>query len=202
MTQATYFYSIIGLDTNTAFGLGLGTIGMVWVGIVISFWATSRFGRRPLYLSGVVFQSLCMFLIGIIACTSKSSGGYWGQVVLLMFVFFSYGITVGPLTFAIVAEVCSIRLRAKTCASARAFFYALAIPFGYICSYSLNPTAWNLAGKSAFIWLGTGLFMLVFAYYMVPETKDRSWRQLEILWRRGVPARKFKETVVGDAEDE
>ena len=175
---------------------------MVWVGIVISFWATATFGRRPLYMSGVIFQSLCMLLIGIIACSTKSPGGYWAQVVLVMVVFLSYGVTVGPLTFAIVAEVSSIKLRAKTCASARAFSYTLAVPFGFVSSYSLNPTAWNLEGKSAFIWFATGLVMLVFTYLLVPETKDRSWRELEILWHRGTPARKFKSTEVGIMQDE
>jgi SP family general alpha glucoside:H+ symporter-like MFS transporter len=78
----------------------------------------------------------------------------------------------------------------------------MAVPMGYITSYSLNPTAWNLQGKSAFIWFATATGVFIFTYFMVPETKDRSFRELDVLYHRGVPARKFKSTVVDKDEDE
>lgn len=201
-TQATYFYTVAGMNADKAFALGLGTSAIQWVAVVLAFWAISRVGRRTLYLRGVTFQTVLLLLIGIVAAASKTSASFWVQATFLMLIFASYGLTVGPITFTIVAEVSSIKLRAQTCAIARAAYYAIAVPMGYITSYSLNPTAWNLQGMSAFIWFGTSLGVLLFVFFMVPETKDRSWRELDVLFHRGIPARKFRKTVVDKDENE
>lgn len=66
----------------------------------------------------------------------------------------------------------------------------------------LNPTALNLAGKSPFLWAGTGTVVFVCVYFFLPETRERNYRQLDIMFHRRVPARKFKTTWVEDtAED-
>jgi SP family general alpha glucoside:H+ symporter-like MFS transporter len=200
--QATYFYTVAGMDSNKAFSLGLGTTAIQWVAVTCAFWAVSRIGRRRLYLAGVSFQMVMLLLIGIVAAASQSPASFWVQASFLILVYASYGLTVGPVTFTIVAEVSSVKLRAQTCAIARAGYYVIAVAMGYISSYSLNPLAWNLQGRSAFIWFGTSILVLVFVYFMVPETKDRSFRELDVLYHRGVPARKFKSTVVDKDEDE
>jgi SP family general alpha glucoside:H+ symporter-like MFS transporter len=200
--QATYFYTVAGMGSDKAFALGLGTAAIQWVAVVCAFWAVTQQGRRTLYLYGVGFQTVMLLLIGVVAAASKSSASFWVQATFLMLIFASYGLTVGPITFTIVAEVSSVKLRAQTCAIARASYYAMAVPMGYITSYSLNPTAWNLQGKSAFIWFATATGVFIFTYFMVPETKDRSFRELDVLYHRGVPARKFKSTVVDKDEDE
>lgn len=49
---------------------------------------------------------------------------------------------------------------------------------------------------------GTCFLAFVWAYFRLPECKSRSYRELDILFERGIPARKFKETVVDDKEEE
>lgn len=41
----------------------------------------------------------------------------------------------------------------------------------------------------------------MWAYFRLPEMKGRSFRELDILFERGVPARKFKDTEVEETED-
>ena len=200
--QATYFYTIAGMGPDNAFALGLGTAAIQWVAVVAAFWAVAKIGRRTLYIWGVGFQTSLLLLIGILAAASKSSASFWVQATLLMLIFASYGFAVGPITFSIVAEISSVKLRAKSCALARATYYLFAVPMGYVGSYSLNPTAWDLQGKSAFIWLGTGTCVFLFAFFFVPETKDRSFRELDLLYHRGVSPRKFKSTPVDKDSDE
>jgi SP family general alpha glucoside:H+ symporter-like MFS transporter len=65
----------------------------------------------------------------------------------------------------------------------------------------LNPTAWDMAGKAAFVWAGTACLVWISCYFYLPECKDRSFRELDILFHRKVPARQFATTVVND-EDE
>ena len=200
--QATYFYTVAGMGSDKAFALGLGTAAIQWTAVVVAFWFVAKIGRRRLYLSGVAFQGTLLMLIGIAAVASKSAASFWVQATFLMLIFASYGATIGPITFTIVAEVSSVKLRTQTCAIARATYYLFAIPMGYITAYSLNPTAWNLQGKSAFIWFATAVGVFLFAYFMVPETKDRSFRELDVMYHRRVPPRKFRQTVVDKDEDE
>ena len=67
--------------------------------------------------------------------------------------------------------------------------------------YFVNPTQWNLKGYTGFVWGGTTFVMLVWGFFRLPETKGRSYDELDVLFAKKVPARKFKSTVV-DTFDE
>jgi SP family general alpha glucoside:H+ symporter-like MFS transporter len=56
-------------------------------------------------------------------------------------------------------------------------------------------------GRAGFFWAGSALMCTLWAYFRLPETKDRSPAQLDKLFMQKVPARKFKQTVV-DVFDE
>jgi SP family general alpha glucoside:H+ symporter-like MFS transporter len=66
----------------------------------------------------------------------------------------------------------------------------------------LNPSGWDLAGKSAFFWAGTAAVVWVTCFYGLPEMKGRSYRELDILFHRRVPARRFKGTVINPDDNE
>ena len=70
----------------------------------------------------------------------------------------------------------------------------------YLASQMLNTTGWNMAGKCGYVWGGTALVCWVMAYFFLPEFKHRSYRELDILFNRRVPARKFASTVI-DVKD-
>ena len=60
----------------------------------------------------------------------------------------------------------------------------------------------NLGGKCGYVWAGTGLICLVTAFIYLPEMKGRSYREIDILFNRRVPARKWKKTVIDVQDDE
>lgn len=60
----------------------------------------------------------------------------------------------------------------------------------------------NLAGRCGYVWASTGLVCYVLAYFFLPEMKHRSYREIDILFKRKVPARKWKETHIDVDEDE
>jgi SP family general alpha glucoside:H+ symporter-like MFS transporter len=59
-----------------------------------------------------------------------------------------------------------------------------------------------VGGKCGFVWGGTATFTFILAYFFLPEMKNRSYRELDILFQRRVPARKFRGTEIGIQEDE
>jgi len=60
----------------------------------------------------------------------------------------------------------------------------------------------NLGGKCGYVWGATGLICLITAYFFLPEMKGRSYREIDILFKRHVPARKWKGTVIDAQDDE
>jgi len=72
---------------------------------------------------------------------------------------------------------------------------------GVLQPYFMNPQAWNLRGFAGFVWGTTALLTFIWAYFRLPETKNRTFEQLDILFAKNVPARQFAQTDV-DAFDE
>jgi MFS transporter, SP family, general alpha glucoside:H+ symporter len=60
----------------------------------------------------------------------------------------------------------------------------------------MNPQAWNLRGYTGFVWGGTATLILVWAWFRLPETKNRTFEELDVLFAEKTPARKFKTTTV------
>lgn len=57
-------------------------------------------------------------------------------------------------------------------------------------------------GQCGYVWGATALVCLVVAWWGLPEMKGRSYRELDIMFKRHVPARKFKKYEVGINDDE
>jgi Sugar (and other) transporter len=61
---------------------------------------------------------------------------------------------------------------------------------------NFNQKAWNLRGYTGFVWGGCAWLVFIWAYFRLPETKDRTFHELDILFAKRVPARKFATTDV------
>jgi len=55
----------------------------------------------------------------------------------------------------------------------------------------LNPTAWNWSNFAGFFWGGTCLVCVIYTYFRVPEPTGRTFAELDLLFAKGVSARRF-----------
>lgn len=110
------------------------------------------------------------------------------QSVTLLLWFFGYGWSVGPLPFVICAEVGSAQLRQKTISIARDTYYCLVVINSVAGPYLFNPTAANLKGKAAFLPFSFILALIVWSYFRLPETKGRSFEDLDIMFGKSCTA--------------
>jgi SP family general alpha glucoside:H+ symporter-like MFS transporter len=98
----------------------IGQYALGAVGTFVSWFLMTYIGRRKLYISGLSIQTVLLFIIGGLGFASRSSlGASWAIGALLLVYTAVYDATVGPVCYAIVAEVSSTRLRAKTIVLAR-----------------------------------------------------------------------------------
>lgn len=192
----TYFFTLAGLPSRDSFNMTLGTFGMAFVGTCASWLLQGRMGRRTIYLAGLIIMLPIMWIVAFLEFAPNAgtnSSIKWAQSSILMIWFFTYGITIGPIPYAIAAEVGAVQLRYKTIALGRNMYYFLSLINVAISPYMLNPKRWDLKGKAAFPAAILNVLLLLWAYFRLPETKGMTPETLDHLFHEKVPARKFKQ---------
>ncbi|KAL2819161.1 general substrate transporter [Aspergillus granulosus] len=195
MGYSTYFYQQAGLDVSQSFNMSLGQYGFGVVGTIFSWVLMSRFGRRSLYVSGLGALVVTLFAVGFTSLSDTTATG-WAIGSLLLVFTFTYDCTIGPVCYSIVAEIPSTQMRAKTIVLARNVYNMFMIMNGVIVPRMLNPTAWNWKGRAGFFWAGIAAVLFIWTYFRLPETKERTFAEMDILFERKVSARRFKDTEV------
>lgn len=187
----SYFFSQAGLNPSDVYKLNLGTTAIAWTGTVLSWFLLKRFGRRTIYLTGFTILTSVLLLIGILACPPQTSAIKWAQSGIVLGWVATYAMTIGPLAFTIVGEMSATRLRAQSIALGRGAYSVVSLISNIVEPYLINPSEANLKGKTAFVWLGTAVAVLVWAFFRLPETRDRSFAELDVMFEKRIPARKF-----------
>ncbi|KAF4457117.1 MFS transporter, SP family, general alpha glucoside:H+ symporter [Fusarium austroafricanum] len=202
--QAVYFFEQAGMPTKTAFAMGLITSALQTVFVMLSWILTSYFGRRSIYLWGSLGNTVLLVALGIAATVGdvKSTVNSNTQAALGLIVSVLFTLGPAPASWVIIGETSAIRLRPLTTGVGRGCYYLVNIPCIFLSSWMLNPTGANLGGKCGYVWAGTGFVCLVMAFIWLPEMKNRSYREIDILFKRKVPARQWKKTVVSVHDDE
>ncbi|KAF1919804.1 maltose permease MAL61 [Ampelomyces quisqualis] len=194
--QAVYFFEQAGISVDTAFALGLITSALQWIFVMLSWILTTYLGRRDIYVWGSLINVGFLVALGIAASVGVSTAASLAQASLGLIVSVLFTLGPAPASWVIIGETSSIRLRPLTTGIGRSAYYMVNIPCIFLSSYMLNPDAANLGGKCGYVWAGTGFFCFVVAYFFLPEMKNRSYREIDILFKRQVPARKWKKTIV------
>lgn len=187
----TYFFEQAGMAPSNAYKINVGGTALAFTGTVLSWFLLSRFGRRTIYLTGITTLTVVLLVVGITAASSTAPPALWVQAAFTVFWLFVYSLTIGPITYAIISETSAIRLRAQTVCLARNSYNITNIISNVLEPYMINPTEWNWKGKTAFFWAGTAALTTVWTYFRLPEARGRTYEELDILFAKGVSARKF-----------
>lgn len=98
--------------------------------------------------------------------------------IFLELTWWVYGPSIGP-AMPIAGEVSAVRLRAKSMAIGFTFNYFFSTIWNVVIPYLYNTDEANLGGKIGWIFAAMGLIALVVIYFEVPETKGRSFEDLD-----------------------
>lgn len=180
------------MSTKVSFQMNIGNNAMSFVGTLLAWPLLYFFGRRTVYLGGLIGMTILYFGIGcagIPPLSDRSSD--WAKSCLLIVYLFVYCPSVGATVYTIVGEVGAAKLRGKTVALARNFYCLVSIVMGTLVPYMLNPTQWNWSAKSAFFFGGLSTICLVWTWFRLPEMKGRTYEEIDLLFEERLPARKF-----------
>lgn len=144
------------------------------ISTIVAILYVDKLGRKLMLMIGSAGMAVFLAMIGIFFFTGMIKG-YWVVVSILGYVSF-FGISLGPLTFVVVAEIFPNRVRAK------------AISIAILCLWSstflvslLFPALLKLFGGASTFWLFAFLSILAFLFIWkaVPETKGKTLEEIE-----------------------
>lgn len=139
-------------------------------------------------------EIVCLFTIGVLAhFTNVYRSLPWVIAGLLALFAVVYNFTVGPVCYTIVAETPSTRLKTSTNAISRGAYVVFSIANMFLVPKLLEnqPAGWGLGAKAALVWACTSAFCLLWAFFRLPEMKDRSPAEIDLLFEQGVVARSW-----------
>ncbi|KOS20795.1 Maltose permease MAL61 [Escovopsis weberi] len=189
--NATYFFVQAGLSPSNAYKMNLADMGIAFAATMFSWVLMSWFGRRTLIVFGSSMLTLVLLLIGVLSFAEDHNAAKWGQSGLALVWIAIYSATIGPQTFALASEVSATRLRSQTLSITGIVYSAVNIVDNTVEPYLINPTEGNLKGKAAFVWFGVGVLVTIWGFFRIPETKGRTFAELDVLFENKVPAWRF-----------
>ncbi|KAL2842159.1 general substrate transporter [Aspergillus pseudoustus] len=185
-----YFLKLSGLDN--AFMITLISTLLSLAAVLLSFALIENVGRRPQLLAGTLGMTPCLLavtVLGWVARGTTANGQALAAFSIMWCVF--YYISLGAIGWTIVGEVSSSRLRAKTTAIATAVNALCNLVWSIAIPYLINEEDANLGPKAGVVFLGPAVGLTIVAFFAVPETKGKSFAELDRLFELRTPTRKF-----------
>ena len=199
---STYFFQLAGIAVEDSFNLGVGVTACGVVGVMISWATINTFGRRKLFISGMIGMTIVLLLIGILDVV-HTSAARWVQASCTVVYALIYQITIGVIAFALLGEVSSPGLRANTVGLATACQAVFGTLMNVVVPYMVNPDKANLRGKVGFVFGGLCALGTLWSYFYIPELKDRTFQEIDYLFQNRVsPIRKMGKYDFNRREDE
>ncbi|KAI8725512.1 hypothetical protein NCS52_00122500 [Fusarium sp. LHS14.1] len=199
--SGSFFFQQTGIGPDASYGIALGGTGIAFVGTIISWFYISKWGRRTIWLAGFSSLVVILWVIGFLALAKQTMSLAWAQSILCIVWLGAYSMSVGPIIYTLVAEIGSTRLRTQTVVLARSTYYVGNIICGGLLQPQLiSPGAWNAKGKTAFFWAGLATLTLIWGYFRMFETKDRTFGEMDYMFQKGVPARKSANYKINEDE--
>ncbi|KIW40873.1 uncharacterized protein PV06_08042 [Exophiala oligosperma] len=185
--MVTYFLTLSGLRTDHAFLMGVDLLSSEVVsGLQLLFMLVGFLDLAPNY--------------------NSRPGIGWAQSVMIVIAYGVYMGTTGPSSWVIMSETSTTRLRTKTVGLGQVLCDILYVVAAIGLPHEINPDEANWRGKTAWLYGGFAFVGLVWAYFRLPETKGRTYKELDILFHLKVPMNKFKtqevEVAIGLAQNE
>ncbi|KAM5347442.1 hypothetical protein ACJ41O_010447 [Fusarium nematophilum] len=190
-------YFFVQAQIGSPFRWVIISLAIGLTGNMLSFLALRFIPRRHLLFTTSLLNCAAMLGMAIVYTVSSPGSASAGKVLVSLSIIFTwvYSVGQGPVLWALETEVPSQRLRSQTVGLAQGVNFVFGWLSSYCTPYFINPESLNWGPKYCYIWGGSNLILAVFVFLFVPETKGRSLEQLDELFEKRVPARRFSSYV-------
>jgi len=199
--SGTFFFEQAGLSPDVTYNLNLGGTAIAFCGTIAAWFLMKAFRRRTMYLSGLAATSGALLLIATLEYSNTQSAVYAQSAFTIVWLLF-FSLSIGPMGWCIPAEVSSTRLRSKTIVLARNAYYISNAIARVVQPMLINPGELNLKGRTGFFWFAFCMATLIWGWFRLTETKNRTFEELDIMFENKLPTRKFKSYIVDAYADQ
>lgn len=189
------FLEAAGFSELQAFDVNISLSACYIIGGIICWLLFPHVGRATIYMGGMTFMFFCLIAIGGLGF-AHGKNVEMAIGILLVISTLCNMITIGPACYPIVAETPSGRLRYKTIVIGRCVYNLTGIFSNSVTPRMISSLSWNWGAKTGLFYAGTNLLCNIWCWLRLPETKDRTFGEIDLLFDNRVPARKFKSTKV------
>lgn len=179
------FQDIAGSDIDAALlqTIVVGVVNMSFT--VIAIWTVDRLGRKPLMLIGYLGMAVSLLALGLAAHFQRTE--VWVLVFMLTYIA-AFALSVGPVTWVILAEIFPTKIRGRAMAIATVCLWLA----NFVISQTfpmMDKSEWLVSryhhAFPFYLYGGFCLVALAFLLICVPETKNRTLEEIERWWKQG-----------------
>lgn len=154
----------------------------------ISFFTVERLGRRVILLYGAAGMLVCEFIVAI----AGTVDGHNHQTVSAMIAFiciyiFFFASTWGPGAWIVIGEIFPLPIRSRGVGLSTASNWLWNCIIAVITPYMVGQDKGNLGPKVFFIWGSLCTCCLIYAYFLIPETKGLTLEEVDIMLAETTP---------------
>ncbi|UNI23892.1 hypothetical protein JDV02_009684 [Purpureocillium takamizusanense] len=196
-TYQTYYFQLIG-QTNS-FGLTAISSTLQFCSNLFAVCLSDVLPRRRSLIGGG--SLLCGWSLIIAGTSMAGTQNYAANTALLVFMLtwsMLYTGTVGCFGWAVAQETAAQATRPKTIAFCLVCQQLTALLLSSVFPYFINPDQLNWGGKVMFLFVACEVVILAGLFFFQPETKNRTYQEIDLLFAERVPPRKFSKFVVRD----
>jgi SP family xylose:H+ symportor-like MFS transporter len=181
------------LSAKTAVDAGLLTQiiinGSCVVFTVIAIATVDKWGRRPLMLVGAAGMGVSLLAMGVMAQTlaDPAATSQWMMAFIILYIA-CFGLSVGPVTWVILAEIFPTAVRGRA--------LGLATFFLWTADYAVTQTFPMMDAKDSwfvkhfnhafpfYTYAAFCVVLILVVWHLLPETKGRSLEDIERSWEK------------------
>ncbi|KAK0533081.1 hypothetical protein OC842_003095 [Tilletia horrida] len=185
-TYATVF--LTQLKVAAPFTLTVIAAATQLIGTLTAPLAVEYFGRRTLAMWGMSALVVIDFIAGGLAFSSGASNAK--AIAALSFIFnWVWTSSFYALSLLLPSEAPTPRLRNPTMSYAIAWGQTTAVITTFAVPRLTNADSANLGAKTYLVFGGLTIFTLVWSFFELPETKNRTSAEIDELYESGIPKR-------------
>ena len=189
-TYATVF--LTQLNVGDPFEFTLVAQVCVLLGTMVAPFTMDRAGRRPTALSGMIVLFFIDVAAGALAFFADTNRNAGLALVALSFIFnLFWASSFYSVSNLLPAEIASVKMRNYTMSYTIAWAQTTAVITTFAVPQLTSPTGANLGAKTYLVFAGCMFLIIIWVYVLVPETKGRTFAEIDEMYYHKVPKRKW-----------
>jgi SP family xylose:H+ symportor-like MFS transporter len=189
--NAVLYYGADIFEKALGFGkedILLQQVLLAFINLIFTFIAMAtvdKFGRKPLIYIGSLGMILGFLLLGF--SLQQKAIGFISLLGVLIFIA-SFAMSMGPVVWVLLSEMFPNKMRSVAMSVAVAAQWAanyfVTQTFPMVTESGMNKNDFWNGSLPYFIFVGFIIFIMIFTYKFIPETKGRSLEELEGIWEK------------------